>query len=146
MCYKTSVMSSTFEQPGTYPAPGLLGRTIRFLAGAIILYMIYPPLFTEYDAVLRIGWRRHMFGWLPGALIAIWLLPVMIDRVFTVTWGRRSQAGLGLLAAGLSLFSLFHDGSFWGPPLGWLLLMTIGCVLGSLGLSFLVAGLFATPG
>ena len=139
-------MRSSFDRPGTHPAPRLLGRTIRFLAGAIILYLIYTPLFIDYDKVLRIGWRRHMLGWLPVAFIAVWLLPVMIDRVFTLTWGHRSQVVLGLLAAGLSLFSFFHYGSFWGPPLGWLLLLTMGYVLGTLGLSFLIAGLFATPG
>lgn len=139
-------MATAFEHPGTYPAPGLLGRTIRFLVGAVILYMIYQPLFTEYDAVLRIGWRRHILGWLPVTLIAIWLLPLMIDRVFTLKWGRWSQAGLGGLAVSLSLFSFIQYGSFWGPPVGWLLLLAIGYVLGLLGISFLIAGLFATPG
>jgi hypothetical protein len=139
-------MNTTFEEPGTYAAPGLLGRAIRFLAGVMILYMIYPPLIDHYDAVIGVGWRPHMLEWLPGTFIAVWLLPGMIDRGFTLNWGRRSQAVLGLLAGGLSIFCFFHYGSFWGPPLGWLLLLTIGSVLGHLALSFLVAGLFATPG
>jgi hypothetical protein len=38
------------------------------------------------------------------------------------------------------------NGSLWGPPLGWFLMGTFLLVFGHLGLSFLVAALFATPG
>ena len=139
-------MSTQFEQPGSYPQPGLIGRTIRFAAGVGILYMVIPPVLQHNDLVIRSGWETPILGWLPGFFLAVYLLPIIVNRGFSVKWRHRSQVVLGLLAIGAVVTDIIFYHRLWGPPLGWLVILTIGFVFGFLGMSFLVAGLFATPG
>ena len=50
---------------------------------------------------------------------------------------------LALLAAG---FDLMAYGDWWGPAFGGLVLFLMVYMLGHLGVSFIVAAAFATPG
>ena len=139
-------MKTEFEQEGSHPRPGLIGRMIRMAAGVMILYLTIPGVIFHYDEVIRTGWEIAILGWIPGFLISVYLLPVIIDRGFGVHWGRRSQAVFGLVFLAFLAIDLLVYGNPWAPPLGLLVVLTIAVVLGFLGLSFLVAGLFATPG
>lgn len=139
-------MKTEFEKEGSYPRPGLIGRMIRMAAGVMILYLTIPGVVFHYDDVIRFGWNIAILGWIPGFLISVHLLPVVIDRGFGVCWGRRSQAVFGLLFLAFLAIDLLVYGNLWAPPLGVLVVLTTALVLGFLGLSFLVAGLFATPG
>ncbi len=139
-------MKTEFEKEGSHPRPELIGRMIRMAAGVMILYLTIPPVLYDYDGVIRIGWKIAILGWIPGFLIAVYLLPVIIDRGFGVCWGRRSQAVFGLLFLALLAIDLLVYGNPWAPPVGLLVVLTTALVLGFLGISFLVAGLFATPG
>ena len=139
-------MKTTFESTGTYPTPGPIGRSIRLVAGLVILYITYTNPWAHRDAILRVGWDAALLGWLPALAVGLYLLPVIIDRGFTLQWGRRSPIGLAILAGGTAVYDYLAYGHVWGPPLGWLTVLTLVLVFGHLGLSFLVAGLFATPG
>ena len=139
-------MKTAFEHSGSYPRPGLIGRSIRTAAGLFILYMTVPAVIFDYDGVIRIGWNTPILGWIPGFLISVHLLPVIIDRGFGVQWGRRSQVVFGVLFLASLAIDLLIYGNPWAPPLGLLVVLTTALVLGFLGLSFLVAGLLATPG
>ena len=141
-------MRTKFEKPGTFAPPGLLGRTIRLAAGITILYMVFPPFLRYWQGFTRVreGWEMPGGTWYIGILFAVYLLPHMIDPGFTLRQGRRSQIVFGLLALAAVVFDLIYYGSLWAPPLGWLVLLTTVLVFGHLGISFIVAGLFATPG
>ncbi len=141
-------MKTKFEKPGTFATPRLLGRTIRVAAGVTILYMVFPPFLKYWQSFTRVreGWETPGGIWYLGLFFDVYLLPHMIDRGFTLRKGRRSQIVFGLLALAAVVFDLTYYGSLWAPPLGWLLLLTTVLVLGHLGISFIVAGLFATPG
>ena len=81
-----------------------------------------------------------------GVALALYLLPVTVDRLLTVNWGWRSQAVWGTLLLGLAAFDFFYYQSLWAPPLGGFLLLSIVGVFGVIGLSFLVQAVAATPG
>jgi len=141
-------MKTKFEKPGTFATPRLLGRTIRFAAGVAILHMVFPPFLKYWQGFTRVreGWERPGGTWYIGLFFAVYLLPHMIDRGFTLERGRRSRIVFGLLALAAVVFDLTYYRSLWAPPLGWLVLSTTVLVLGHLGISFIGAGLFATPG
>ncbi len=141
-------MTTVFEEAGTYPPPGPIGRASRLVVGVYLLLGVVLPLVRQSGALIRVrtGWEIPGGTWLPMLLLAVYLMPGIIDRGFTVGWGRWSWGVFGLLASGAAAFDLARYGSLWGPPLGWVTLLTMAYVFGHLGLSFTVAGLFATPG
>ena len=143
-------MKTHFEQSGTYPTPRLIGRLVRIAAGIVILWITFAPTLPHFEAFTRLreGWDVPPSGirWIPGVLFSIYLLPHMIDRGFTLNSRGWSRLVFGGLALGVVVFDLAYYGSLWGPPLGWLILVTIWGVFGHLGLSFVVAGLVAAPG
>ncbi len=134
------------EMPGSQPTPGLIGRIVRFGAGASILTMYLPEALFHREGLIRTGWHVEMLGWIFAIVIGLCLLPTIIDRGFGVSWGRRAR----LVFAGLAIVGLGYDriayGTFWAPPVAWLTFVTITFVIVHLGLSFVVAGLLATPG
>ena len=139
-------MRTEMELPGTQPAPGPIGRLVRFGAGALILYMYVPEALFHREGLIRTGWHVEMLGWLFAIVLGLYLLPIVIDRGFGVSWGRRAR----LVFAGLAIVGLGYDrivyGTFWAPPVAWLTFATITFVIVHLGISFVVAGLLATPG
>ena len=141
-------MKAKFEKPGTFATPRLLGRTIRLAVGVTILYLVFPHFLKYWQGFTQVREGSETPGgtWYIGLFFAVYLLPHMIDRGFTLQRGRRSQIVFGLLALAAVVFDLTYYGSLWAPPLGWLVLLTTVLVLGHLGISFIVAGLFATPG
>ncbi|MEE8201546.1 MAG: hypothetical protein V3R29_10305 [Candidatus Acidoferrales bacterium] len=141
-------MKTKFEQPGTFPRLGPIGRTVRVLAGAALLYFLVYSLLTRWQGWVetRAGWGLPGGTWFIGVALALYLLPVTVDRLLTVNWGWRSQAVWGTLLLGLAAFDFFYYQSLWAPPLGGFLLLSIVGVFGVIGLSFLVQAVAATPG
>ena len=141
-------MKTKFERPGTFQRTRPIGRTVRILWGVVILYLVFPSVFQYHESLTRLreGWDTPILNWFLAIFFAVLLLPHMIDRGFTVKWGYRSQVVFGLLALGAVVFDLIYYGSLWGPPLGWLVLLTIVYVFAHLSLSFIISGFAATPG
>lgn len=141
-------MRTNFEQPGTYPRLGPLGRAVRILLGALVLYFLVWSLLRHWRGwvELREGWETPRGTWYIGVLLMLYFLPGTLDRLFTVKWGWRSLAGWGALAVALAAFGLAFYGALWAPPLSWFLLLSIVFVFGALGLAFLVQAAAATPG
>ena len=141
-------MKTKFEKPGTLPKAGPIGRTIRLSNGIAILYFFVLVL-QNYTGIVRLreGWDipTGIFFWL-GAAWCFFLLPHMIDRGFTRTWGPWTQLVFIIIVLGAAAFDFWHYGSLWGPPLGLLVFLLMAYVFGHLGLSYIVAGIFATPG
>lgn len=141
-------MKTRFEGPGTFRRLGPVGRTVRVVFGALILYFLVYSLLKQGRGWVetREGWELPGGPWYIGVLLAAYLLPTTIDRLFTVNWGWRSQAAWAALAMGLAVFDLAYYGSLWAGPLGGFLLLTIVFVFGVIGVSFLVQSVAATPG
>lgn len=141
-------MKTEFAQPGTLPKLGPFGRIVRLLMGVLILWLVVPPFVRHWEGFIRLreGWEAPRGTWYIGTILAVYLLPVVVDRLFTVNWGWRSQAAWGTVAAVAVGFDLAHYGALWAPPLGWFLMVSIVLILGVIGLSFLVQAAAATPG
>ena len=125
------------------PRPGPLGRTVRLLAGVILLgflafgvhydpsqplatprqspllYLLIGFVFLHLPSTLRYWGLKK--GWIPQAL---WLLAVIIAALVDVT----------------------TRGTWWGPVLGVVLVGPGLLFLAYLGVSFLVAAIIAAPG
>ena len=137
-----------FKEAGTFARPRLLGRAIRLVAGVGIFYLVFPPFLRHYDVFTRVraGWETPGGTWWIALLLTLYLLPHFFDVGLGLHWGSRSQSGFGVLAGVAAAVDYLLNGSLWGPRLGWFLMGTFLLVLGHLSVSFLVAGIFATPG
>ena len=88
-----------------------------------------------------------MVIWLGSSLlVALWLLGMMVNIAFGVTWGDRLYwILLGLAVLTLSL-SLALSGAIWAVPFSLLVFIVILYTTGHLGISLILAAILATPG
>ena len=136
-------MASKYESSGTFARPGLLGRSIRIIAGLILL-----GFFFFVTTIYRFGGAadpRDVLFWI-GMLIAFYFLPDPVNIPFGRSWGRRTQIVFVVLALGAGVFDLLRNGRFLGPVLTFLIIMMYFYVTGVVGLSFILSGIFAVPG
>ena len=125
------------------PRPGWLGRGIRLVGAAVILYF-----FAQIVVGYRLGGspspRDPMF-WVALVFIPL-ALPEIVNLGFNLHWGRWPRyAFLALLLLGGAL-DLLRGAGVPGPAFGLVLFATTAYVLGHLGLSLLVSAIDATPG
>ena len=125
--------------------PGLIGRIGRFIFGLWSLYFVretltYSKFFINDPDVVS------QFGYLAGVAIAFWVLPDVVNIGFNRQWKNRSQQIVIALAAVALVVDFLVYGSWWGPPLGWVVLGMSVLTHLYLGSSHILAGLIATPG
>jgi hypothetical protein len=133
-----------FEQPGTFPKPGPIGRIVRLLAGIGLLYFFAQALIA-YDGFVRLNVPRNPLFWI-GVALCFFGLPTAINIGFGRSWGHWPQIIVLVLGLAAVIFDLIQYGSLWGPPLGLLAYVLIVYFTAHVGLSFLVQAIFATPG
>jgi len=136
-------MTARTEHPGPFPRPGIIGRAVRLFFGVLLIYF-FVETFTSYSSYVAVGAPGGT--WWLGAAISFYLLPEVTDVGFGLSWGRKSQMVALALALGAMVFDFFWYGNLWGPPLGLLVYLLMGVVLGYLGLSFVLAAIFGVPG
>jgi hypothetical protein len=131
-------------ETNTFERPGLLGRGVRLVAGMALLALFIETLLDPTD------WLRETVPTSPGlwlgAAICFYVLRGVPDKGFRRSWGRWPQLMVGVLALVAIISNLARSGSWWGQPLGALLLVLILYVTGHLGLSFVLAGILGQPG
>lgn len=137
-------MTVQFEQPGTFPKPGLIGRTARLAAGILLLWFFALTL-RGYGDMVDLTIPRSPLFWF-GVVVCFYGLPQVVDISVGRKWGRRLQLSLVLLALLAMAFDFVRYGQLWGPPLGLLAFGLLAYVTGFAGLSFILAGLLAVPG
>jgi hypothetical protein len=133
-----------FEKPGSLPKPGPIGRMVRIVSGCALLYFFIVTL-TNFGNYIGLTVPKHPLIWL-GVALSFYFLAYVVNVGFTITWGRWLQLITVLVAMASVVLDLSVYGSFWGPPLGLLVFVLLAYVTGHLGLSFILAGLLATPG
>jgi hypothetical protein len=133
-----------FEKPGSLPKPGPIGRMVRIVSGCALLYFFIVTL-TNFGNYIGLTVPKHPLMWL-GVALSFYFLAYVVNVGFTITWGRWLQLITVLVAMASVVLDLSVYGSFWGPPLGLLVFVLLAYVTGHLGLSFILAGLLATPG
>jgi len=129
------------------PKPGLIGRTVRFLIGGVLLFAFVNEL-GQAHAVLATqpGWRLPGSWWWLVAIVFSWKIPGMLKDGFGLDWKQWPIAGSLVLAAGAIIWDRLDYGALWAWPLGLLVLLLILFVLLYAGLSYVIVGLVATPG
>jgi hypothetical protein len=137
------MMTITPETPGTLPISGPIGRTVRLLAGIVLLFSSATVL-VSYASYVGLGVPDNT--WWLGSALSLFLLPRLVNVGFGRSWGRWPQAVVLLLAVVAVAFDLLRYGIFWGPPLGLLVYLLLVVVLGYFGLSFVLAAIFAVSG
>ena len=141
----TAQAKKTILTPPSVVNPGVLGRTLRIVIGALQISFIYWILLNFNSFV----YGQPSLVWLPyfiGILVAFRWLPDVVNLGISVRWGKQLRVGYFLILVGAAIFSLFLFGSVWGPPLGLLLFILGLYVHTHLGIAHLLAGIIATPG
>lgn len=133
-----------FEGPGTIERPGPVGRLVRILAGIWFFGWFFRNLII-YTKLVSLVVPTHPMLWF-GVAASFYFLAEVVNAGFNRAWGRWPQLVVGLLALAAMLFDLALYGSVWGPPLGLLVFLLLVYVSGHLALSFIAAGISATPG
>jgi hypothetical protein len=137
-------MAIHFERSGTFPRPRPIGRGVRLVAGAVLLYFFIVTL-RNFPAYVGSRVPTHPLLWI-GVAISVYVLPEMVGIALGRSLGRWPQLIFGLLALAAVIFNLARYSSWWGPPLGLLLFLLLAYVTGIAGISFLLAGTLAVPG
>lgn len=124
---------------------------MRVLIGAGLLFLFVNVLRTAlfqasgyFEA--EPGWRFPGGDWWFVALACVVALPTLLNSGFGVRWGQWPRIVILLLAGAAAAWDWTVYGGFWAAPLAWLVLLLFFYILGHAGISFLVAGVAATPG
>ncbi len=142
--HESSKIETVFEEQGSLRKPGLVGRAVRFVFGAWLLWALYT---------LLSGWSGLVDTTPPGRIdlwlfvvFAFWVTPYVVNIGFTQNWRRAPQVALAVLAAVALVIDLVLYGTWWAPPLGFLIWIWLVYLSAHLGISFVLSALVATPG
>ncbi|NNK48221.1 MAG: hypothetical protein HKP01_05050 [Gemmatimonadetes bacterium] len=139
----SDTLSTHFDEPGTIPKPGPVGRAVRLGWGILLVAAVWNAV--RYHFVFLDSDIPYWTTWI-GIAIALMVTPYVVN----IGWGRnwrsvpRLVAMLGI-GAGVIASRLFL-GAWWSEALGWAVLVWYVYTLGHLGISFLLAAVLATPG
>ncbi len=140
-------MSETFryDEAGTLRRPGPIGRAVRLIFGMVCGYAVVL-LVTRGTGMITTRDLNEP-AWWPLIALGLWLFPYVVNIGFGKTWKRSHLlAALLALAAVLAILGRLTSQSFLGPPLGVFVYAWLLYTFGHLGISFLLAGVLATPG
>lgn len=134
-----------FEEQGSLPKPGTVGRFVRLIFGVLLLYGLYTML---TDGLSLFALRRAPRGpdfWVFVA-IAFHLTPYVVNIGFGKGWRRKPQLAIAGAIVSLIAVDLLVYGSWWAPPLGALMWVWLVYFSSHLGFSFVLSAALATPG
>ena len=133
-------------KPGTLPRPGPVGRIVRLLMGLLVLRFLAGNVVQFEGFVAPRSSSDLPASLLFGSLFAFVLFGEVVRRGIGPRWARPAQMTLAAVLFGVMAIDLVWYGDWWGPPMGLLVFVVIVYTLAHLGVSFLVAAAFATPG
>ena len=132
------------DEPGSLSRPGPIGRLVRLVFAAACAFALYT-LAVAHEVLITTRVPDD-FGWWFMIGLGFYLMPYVINIGFSVNWKRGSQIVVALLVVGAGGVGLWQSGSFWAPPLGWLMVAMTTYVYGHLGISFVLSAILGTPG
>jgi len=137
-------MSEDLNDSGSLPRPGPLGIVVRLIA-AFVLLSVFSSVVAAYPDMVSSTFPSSPLL-LFGVALTFYFLPDVLNPGVGRDWGRWPQKAF-LLAAGVAAVAdVVFYGSFWAPPLGFLLFLLVAFVTGLGGLSFLLSAILALPG
>ena len=132
-----------FAEAGTTPKPLPIGRMGRFVFGAAALFYFVWNIIQVSN---RVSSDVPPIGFFVGVAVAWWYFSDLVVMGFSRQWGRWPQAAVLPFVLALVVADLLAYESGWGPPLGWGLFVFAEVFFGYIGLSFVMAAVFAVPG
>ena len=132
-----------FAEAGTIPKPLPIGRLGRLIFGAGTLFFSVFLIINRSD--FTGSSVPEFYAWV-GVFFALFYLPDLVVVGFSRQWGRWPQAAALLVALGLLVANFAAYGDGWAPPLGWGLLVFTAFFFAFIGISFVLAAIFAVPG
>jgi len=139
----SGALSTHFDEPGTLPKPGMVGRAVRLAWGVLLAVVVWSAI--RDHGVLLGTVIPHWSRWI-GIAIALMVTPYVVN----IGWGRnwRSRPRLVVvLGIGVGMVaSRLVAGTWWSDALGWVVLAWYVYTFGHLGISFLLAAVLGTPG
>jgi small-conductance mechanosensitive channel len=144
-------MAAGPDAPAPLPRPRLIGRLVRFVLGAILLYffvniLVVIPWQARDFLARQTGWRVPGGAWWIAAILCFLALPTIINSGFSRDWDGWPQVAFLVLAGGAIAWDWLAYGALWAWPLALLVLMLVTYVFAHAGVSYLVAAFAATPG
>jgi hypothetical protein len=138
-------IETVFEEYGSLPKPGFMGRLVRLGFGVWLLWVLYILITDGWQGFVDTTPPTHWTMW---AFIgfAFLLTPYVINIGFTRNWKRRPQIAIALTGVLLMAIDLALYGSWWAPPLGAFVWAWLAYFAAHLGFSFVLSALIATPG
>ncbi len=132
-----------FATAGTLPKPLPIGRLGRLLAAAGTLFYFVWNI-TRYGDV--VGSDVPEGGYWIGVGFAFYFFSDLLVVGFSRPWGRWPQAAVFPFALALIIADLGAYGSLWAPPLAWGVFIFTEFFFVYIGVSFLLAAIFAVSG
>lgn len=129
---------------GSLPRPGWIGRLVRLALAALCFYVL-SELVQHWDVVLTRP-AQALRGFALAILAMLWVFNYVVNIGFGVGWRRWPLLALLAAFAVAGALGRVVYGDWLALPAGGLLLAALGYFYGHLGLSFLLAAAFATPG
>ena len=109
------------------------------------LFFIVMIMIKGTSVLVGFSFPKHP-GWWIGIAIGFYVFSYVVNIGYTRTWGLWPQLIISLAIIIFAAFNLIRWRSIWGPLLGWFILFWLAYVYGHLGISFILAGVLATPG
>jgi hypothetical protein len=138
-------LETHFEDQGSLPKPGPIGRAVRLLLGLWLLSLTYVLLRDGPAGLFDTTAPTH-WTWWAGVVIGLAVTPYVVNIGFTRSWRHWPRVAVLVVSVTLILVDLVVFGAWWAPPLGVFSLLWMVYWSGHLGLSFVLASLIATPG
>ena len=137
-------MSLDLVALGTLTRPGPIGRTVRFALGIFCTYALWELIRTAPEMI------DNPLGLLPNLSVLIIFVLFVFNYVVNIGFSRNWHrypliVSLGILLV-IALGGYILSGNSSTSLLGATLLFWLGYFYSHLGVSFILAGLLATPG
>lgn len=129
-----------FDEAGTLPPPGPIGRLVRLAAGLGLGFLVWDLLFVADSSDLQQPW---LWFW---AVFAGMVAPYVVNIGWGKLFGAKPRFILigSILVAGASGYLI--EETLASETLWWALNLSMLYLYGHLGLAFLLSALLATPG
>jgi hypothetical protein len=125
--------------------PRRVGRLVRLALGIASLLFALLVVVDGRPLLVAGAPPTNLLLW-SGMALGLYVFADVVNVGWALRLGVVPPIAVLTLAAALSVWSLAHSGGWWPHALGWLVYVWLLYTWGHLGVSYVVAGLLATPG
>ena len=132
-----------FDQYGTLPQPGPIGRIIRMLLGLLCLFFIYSMIIYGVEVVYSL--RNNLVTWFT-LTFAILTVSHVVNIGFGKNWKTRPQTYLIWLLMISIMIAMIQEGQVLGSTSAYVLYAFLFYFYAHLGISLVISSIIRTPG